>query len=148
MNFIFGGEFMDFLSIEAFWAIVKTRSLSKAAELLHLSQSAVSHRLKVLERDMGVTLIERHKGIQTTNLTPFGESFVGLAERWTTLNREMNILRVNGPHMGLAIGLVRNGLEAMLNGGTITIRTRREDNRIMLVIQDQDPAYQLMLGTN
>ncbi|TWH47367.1 Transcriptional regulator [Sporomusa sp. KB1] len=37
---------MYFPGIEAFLAIVRTESISKAAELLHLSQATVSYRLK------------------------------------------------------------------------------------------------------
>lgn len=96
---------MDFLGIEAFLAIVKTRSLTKAAELLHLSQSTVSYRLKMLEQDMGAVLIERRKGIQEIALTPFGSNFVALAERWSMLNRELEILKSTGPQISLTIGV-------------------------------------------
>jgi DNA-binding transcriptional LysR family regulator len=95
---------MDFLGIEAFLAIVQTQNLTKAAELLHLSQSTVSYRLQVLERDMGAMLIVRHKGVQTITLTPFGESFVALAERWRMLNRELQFLQARGPQLSIVIG--------------------------------------------
>lgn len=95
---------MDVTGMDAFLAIVQTRSLTKAAELLHLSQSTVSYRLQVLEREMGATLIERKKGIQTINLTPFGESFAVLAQRWSILKREVEILQSRGPQTCLTIG--------------------------------------------
>ena len=95
---------MDVLGMEAFLAIVQTRSLTNAAELLHLSQSTVSYRLQVLEREMGATLIERRKGIQTIHLTPFGESFAVLAERWSLLKQEVEVLQSRGPQTSLAIG--------------------------------------------
>ncbi|MFD2880212.1 LysR family transcriptional regulator [Paenibacillus rhizoplanae] len=53
---------MYFPGIEAFLAIVRTGSISKAAELLHLSQATVSYRLKTLEQEMGGLLVERRKG--------------------------------------------------------------------------------------
>ncbi|HMM20843.1 MAG TPA: LysR family transcriptional regulator [Selenomonadales bacterium] len=95
---------MEYSDIEAFLAIVQTRSLTKAAELLHLSQSTVSYRLKMLERELGATLVERGKGVPVIALTPFGESFVGLAERWNNLKREVDILQSGGPRASLAIG--------------------------------------------
>lgn len=95
---------MEYSAIEAFLAIVQTRSLTKAAEQLHLSQSTVSYRLKMLERELGVTLVERGKGMPVITLTPFGESFVGLAERWNTLKREVDILQSAGPRSSLTIG--------------------------------------------
>lgn len=95
---------MDLMGMEAFLAIVQTRSLTKAAELLHLSQSTVSYRLQVLEREMGATLIERRKGVQTIKLTPLGESFVALAQRWDMLKREISHLQSRGPQVSLTIG--------------------------------------------
>jgi len=95
---------VDVPGMEAFLAIVQTRSLTKAAELLHLSQSTVSYRLQVLEREMGAILVERRKGIQAIHLTPFGESFAVLAERWSMLKREVEILQCQGPQTCLTIG--------------------------------------------
>ncbi len=95
---------MEFLGIEAFLAIVQAQSLTKAAEMLHLSQSTVSYRLKILERDVGAKLIERKQGIPTIHLTLFGKSFVALAERWSMLNSELEILQASGSQMSLNIG--------------------------------------------
>jgi DNA-binding transcriptional LysR family regulator len=95
---------MEFLGIEAFLAIVQTQSLTKAAEMLHLSQSTVSYRLKVLERDVGAKLIDRKKGMPTIQLTSFGKSFVALAERWSLLNRELEVLQARGSQINLNIG--------------------------------------------
>ncbi|TCL37657.1 DNA-binding transcriptional LysR family regulator [Anaerospora hongkongensis] len=90
--------------IEAFLAIVQTQNLNKAAELLHLTQATVSYRLKTLEADMGAVLVERGKGIQRVTLTPFGESFVAIAERWDALKRDTEKLQASGPQLSLAVG--------------------------------------------
>ncbi|MBP2638730.1 MAG: hypothetical protein H6Q69_438 [Firmicutes bacterium] len=95
---------LDSLGIEVFLAIIKTQNLSKAAELLHLSQAAVSYRLKVLECEVGATLIQRNKGIQIIELTPLGKNFALLAERWSILQRELEDLKANGPQINLTIG--------------------------------------------
>jgi DNA-binding transcriptional LysR family regulator len=95
---------MDSLGIEAFLAIVKTRNLTKAAEMLHLSQSTVSHRLQVLERSVNASLVERGKGRQTIGLTPFGNSFIAIAERWSLLNRELAFLQASGSQIRLTLG--------------------------------------------
>ena len=47
------------LGIEAFLAVVRTQNVSRAAEQLNLSQSALSKRLRVLEQEFGANLIER-----------------------------------------------------------------------------------------
>lgn len=79
---------MYFPGIEAFLAIVQTGSISKAAELLHLSQATVSYRLKTLEKEMGGLLVERRKGAAQIRLTPKGEDFFSIAERWDALWRK------------------------------------------------------------
>lgn len=89
---------------EAFLAIVQTQSLNKAAEVLNLTQATVSYRLKMLEQEMGAVLVERGKGIQKITLTPFGESFVAIAERWNVLRRDTEKLQASGPQLTLAIG--------------------------------------------
>ncbi len=90
--------------IEAFLAIVQTQNLRKAAELLNLTQATVSYRLKILEQEMGSILVERGKGIQKIALTPFGEDFVAIAERWNALKRDTEKLQACGPQLSLSIG--------------------------------------------
>jgi DNA-binding transcriptional LysR family regulator len=50
---------MERLYLETFLAIMKTRSFSKAASLLCVTQPAVSHRVKFLEERLGCQLIDR-----------------------------------------------------------------------------------------
>jgi DNA-binding transcriptional LysR family regulator len=95
-----------FLGIEAFLAVVRTQCVTKAAEELHLAQSSVSHRLKMLEQQVGATLIERGKGLREIRLTPTGEEFVQLAERWNSLWRETQMLQAQGPKLTLSLGTV------------------------------------------
>jgi len=62
-------------ALRAFEAAARTRSLTRAAESLHLTHGAISHQIKALEADLGVTLVERAgRGIR---LTEVGERFAG-----------------------------------------------------------------------
>lgn len=62
-------------ALRAFEAAARTRSLSRAAESLHLTHGAISHQIKSLEADLGVRLVERSgRGIR---LTDEGERFAG-----------------------------------------------------------------------
>jgi DNA-binding transcriptional LysR family regulator len=97
---------MYLLGIEAFMAIVRTRSLSQAADSIHLTQATISHRLKTLENELGATLIERHRGERTISLTPFGEDFVSLAERLDTLLQELDQLAAGNSRLALTVGAV------------------------------------------
>lgn len=97
---------MYLLGVEAFLAVIRTQSITRAAKELHLAQSSVSHRLKVLEQEMGAKLIERNQGVQGICLTPMGEEFIHLAESWTALSRETRILQSMGPSLFLSLGTV------------------------------------------
>ncbi|MBE3557443.1 MAG: LysR family transcriptional regulator [Firmicutes bacterium] len=92
--------------IEAFLAIVRFQSLSKAAEQLHLSQSAISHRLELLENEVGAPLVERRRGFRKIALTAAGDQFLHLAEEWQRLEDEMRSFQSKGPRLSLNIGAV------------------------------------------
>lgn len=52
---------MNYQDIKTFLTIVSSSSLSKAAEVLFVSQPALSHRLSALEEELGTELIIRKK---------------------------------------------------------------------------------------
>lgn len=89
--------------VSTFLAIVETRSISKAAEKLFLSQAAVSQRLKSLEKEIGVTLIERKKGFKTVQLTSYGNQFIDIAERWSALCQETEEMKNKSGRMSMTI---------------------------------------------
>lgn len=94
---------MYFSGIEAFLMISQTENITKAAELLHLSQSTISYRLKMLEEELGCTLVERGKGIHKIRLTAKGESFLVIAERWKELWRETKTFQSSEPQLSLSV---------------------------------------------
>jgi LysR family glycine cleavage system transcriptional activator len=58
----------SFLALEALFAVFRHGSVTSAARALHLSQSAVSHRLAALEAELGVELLARSgRGVRMTN---------------------------------------------------------------------------------
>lgn len=58
---------MDFRDIVAFVNVARLESFSRAAERLHLAQSALSRRVLRLEQHLGVPLLERHpRGVRAT----------------------------------------------------------------------------------
>ena len=91
--------------INVFLEIVKIRNLTKAAENLFMSQSAVSQQLKLLEEELGVQLIMRHKGQRTVSLTCHGEAFIPMAEGWVRLMQQTESLRQNAP-LDITVGSV------------------------------------------
>lgn len=71
--------------IEIFLLTVNTRNISKTATILYMAQSTVSHRLILLEEELGVTLFKRQKGKRLLSLTPQGADFIPIAEQWMDL---------------------------------------------------------------
>lgn len=94
---------MNILGIQAFSAIVETRSISQAAKILYVSQSTVSTRLKQLEDELNTPLIVRNKGHRTIHLTPKGEEFISIAERWLSLWTDTCNLQNFKPNIPLSI---------------------------------------------
>lgn len=95
---------MKQIDIETFLTLNKTGSLTKAAETLYVSQPTVSHRLKDLEEELGITLLMRGKGQRRIELTQKGEEFVAIAERWLALMAETSALRNQEDEIYLRIG--------------------------------------------
>lgn len=63
-----GNTDMDSNALKAFLTIVDQGSFSEAAEILHLTQPAISKRLAALENQLGTSLIDRsHRQIRLTN---------------------------------------------------------------------------------
>ena len=87
--------------LRAFVATVKLGTLTRAAESLYLSQPSISLQLQALERELGVTLMERSR--RRINLTDAGEALYELArplvEGWETLDRDFQA-KVKGLHAG------------------------------------------------
>jgi DNA-binding transcriptional LysR family regulator len=95
---------MKQIDIETFLTLNKTGSLTKAAETLYVSQPTVSHRLKDLEEELGISLLMRGKGQRRIELTQKGEEFVAIAERWLALMAETSALRNQEDEIYLRIG--------------------------------------------
>ncbi|MCT9093432.1 LysR family transcriptional regulator [Streptomyces sp. ASQP_92] len=65
---------MSLRQMEYFVTVVEETSFTRAAELLHVTQPALSHQIKALERGVGGELLERlPRGVR---LTPMGRAFL------------------------------------------------------------------------
>lgn len=65
---------VDLRSVECFVRVAETLHFARAADDLHLSQPALSQRIKTLERDVGVALLERNR--RGVRLTAAGQAFL------------------------------------------------------------------------
>ncbi|MEV6165868.1 LysR family transcriptional regulator [Streptomyces sp. NPDC052052] len=70
---------MSLRQMEYFVTVAQEASFTRAAELLHVTQPALSHQIKALEKSVGGALLERlPRGVR---LTPMGRAFLPHAER-------------------------------------------------------------------
>ena len=80
---------MDAKDLTLFLTIARSGSLTDAAAKLYISQPALSKRLRSLEKEVGVSLIARGKGVQQISLTPAGRALIPLAEKMCDLQAEI-----------------------------------------------------------
>ena len=65
---------IDFLGLQAFLSIAERGSFRRAAAHLNLSQTAISHRMRKLEDDLGLKLFARTT--RSLRLTEEGEHYL------------------------------------------------------------------------
>jgi DNA-binding transcriptional LysR family regulator len=70
---------IDFLGLQAFLSIAERGSFQRAASHLNLSQTALSHRIRKLEEDLGLKLLTRTT--RQVTLTPAGSDLLPKAKR-------------------------------------------------------------------
>ncbi|MEI8144276.1 MAG: LysR substrate-binding domain-containing protein [Alphaproteobacteria bacterium] len=86
---------IDFLGLEAFVAIAERGSFNRAAAHLNLSQTALSHRMRKLEDDVGVKLMTRTT--RQVTLTPPGLELLPKAQAMIAeLSSSFEALRSQG----------------------------------------------------
>lgn len=78
--------------LQVFHTVAKQLSFTKAADILCMTQPAVTFQVKQLEEHYNTRLFERHHG--SISLTPAGETVFAYAERILALGRELDT-RVN-----------------------------------------------------
>ena len=78
---------MEIWQLRTFCEIADTLNFTKASEKLHLTQSAVSHQIKALEDELGVSLFIRAK--RGVLLTDAGKAALEHAKRILSEAEEM-----------------------------------------------------------
>ena len=78
---------MDLSQLRTFVAVARERSITRASELLHLSQPAVSAHIKAIEDALGLSLFERTP--RGMSLTRDGERLLVKAEQTLLAHREL-----------------------------------------------------------
>lgn len=95
---------MNFEYLQSFYTTVKQNSISKAAQILHLTQPGLSGQLKSLENDLGVKLLIRsNKGVK---LTEEGEVVFNYVDTLLSIqgNMKRDLTNLHQSHPQLLIG--------------------------------------------
>jgi len=80
---------MNLVALETFLAIVETGNLVRASERMNVTQSTVTSRLKLIEEELGQTLMHRHRS--GVRLTAAGAKFRRYADTMTQLWRQARL---------------------------------------------------------
>ena len=94
--------------ITAFLTLVEYENFTLAAEKLCLTQSALSHRVNLLEKEISEVLITRSRGKRGINLTEAGIDFIPLAEKYLNFDKSITNFKNNRRFHSLTIGNVES----------------------------------------
>jgi DNA-binding transcriptional LysR family regulator len=105
---------MNLRFVEAFYWVASLKSISRAADKLYLTQSAMSSRIATLEDELGVLLLDR-AGKQF-KLTVAGARFLVHAQKLLELQREVKQEMGSGAPMAVSmrIGAIESVLHSWL----------------------------------
>ena len=105
---------MNLRFVEAFYWVASLKSISRAAEKLFLTQSAMSSRISTLEEELGVLLLDRHD--KQLKLTTAGVRFLVYAQKLLELQREVKSEMGSGAPLAVSmrIGAIESVLHSWL----------------------------------
>ncbi|MGE0867581.1 MAG: LysR family transcriptional regulator [Kofleriaceae bacterium] len=124
---------MDLHQLKTFVVVAREGSITRAAELLHLSQPAVSAHIKAIEDALEVTLFER---------TPRGMSLTGdgtrlLAKAEQTLGAHQELIAEATRIKGRLAGKLRIGAGANANHEAV--------GRLLTIVSERCPDVEVIL---
>lgn len=119
---------MELYQLKSFAAVAREKNLTRAARVIHISQSALSTQIKALEDELGVALFKRtSRGME---LTVKGTELLKLAE--TTLNAADNMVR--------EAGKMKQELSGSITIGMNSDPTHLKMTRINRLMNQRHPA--------
>ncbi len=125
--------------LQVFYTVAKQLSFTKAAELLFMTQPAVTFQVKQLEEHFNTRLFERSHG--RISLTPAGELALDYAERILNLTQEMEARiseltgQVSGP---LLIGASTTIAEYMLPRLLGEFKQKHQETQARLTVANSE----------
>lgn len=127
---------MNLRFVEAFSWAVSLKSVTRAAEQLHLTQSALSSRIAALEAELGVVLLDRRD--KQFRLTVAGQRFHTLALQMLELQRQVKEemgSSSRGRAMVLRIGAIESVVHSWLTEWLQKMRETHPDFELELTVE-------------
>jgi len=128
-------EQLNFHHLFYFWRVARTGHLTRVAQELHISQSALSAQIKQLEERLGEALFERTG--RRLVLTETGHMVLAYANNIFGLGQEM-LGRLQGRN---------EGMEKLRVGGVATLSRNYQENWIRPLLADPSVTLTLESGT-
>lgn len=136
---------MDLERLNCFVTVYECLNYTKAAEKLHLSQTAVTRAIQQLEQELGTELFDRtHKQI---SVTESGKVFYMEALRilhQVQISEENMNLFLNGDLGTLKVGFIRNMDPAVLTGIVNEFARKNPNIHLDLSSHDQNTLYKML----
>src|SRR6187401_1419384 len=101
---------MDIRQLQYLVALAREKHFTRAAQACHVTQPTLSGRIRQLEQELGVPIVER--GQRFLGLTPEGERVLkwahSILDNWTSLQQEIATLRSTTTPMAgrLSVGVI------------------------------------------
>lgn len=126
---------MNLRFVEAFYWAVTLKSVTRAAEKLFVTQSALSSRIAALEAELGVLLLDRRD--KSFRLTVAGTRFLRHAERLLNLQRDIKAEFGSGPAgaTSLRIGVIESVLHSWLIDWVHALRREQPALELELTVE-------------
>lgn len=132
---------MNLRFVEAFYWVASLKSVTRAAEKLFLTQSAMSSRVAALEEELGVLLLDRRD--KHFKLTVAGSRFLTYAKRMLELQRQLKTELGSGSPLEVSIRL--GAIESVLHSWLIPwVEQLRKDNPLLELELTVEPTPVLL----
>jgi LysR family transcriptional regulator, transcriptional activator of the cysJI operon len=130
--------------LKSLLALARTGGVSRAAEVLHLTQPAVSQHIRALEESYGVALVSRRG--KRVELTPAGETLAAFAERIEAIYRsaERDMANVGALVRRYEMGVTLTVAEYLIPDLVGHFRRVSPNIRIRLSVQNTEQTVELL----
>ena len=127
---------LNYLHLHAFWAVAREGHLTRAAERLHVSPSALSTQIRQLEDQFGQPLFERRQ--RQLRLTEAGQLALSYAESIFSAGHELLALLREGQGPGRQVLRI---------GAVATLSRNFQDNLLRPLVRRDDVELLLQSGS-